>query len=268
MSTDVSEAAVEELSGALTRNFASFSSQQWVDTATALVKAGGDQAAAQLAPGETVEWLTPGIVHRYGKVWPNAILLVTPHRLIVSVARGSIRTKREVSSLYRGPESLLNVSHRLMPGSSADHWMLEIATQQGPFLFAIPNFVGSESLAQITGAFIARRAQYLPETGITLDGASWGTYVPAQRSAPSEEYDPFVAARADLDAPADPLFPEQVDIAEPEPALEPEPVVEPEPEPEPEPTAELPAADWYADPLGEAGLRYWDGQAWTQHTAN
>ena len=26
-------------------------------------------------------------------------------------------------------------------------------------------------------------------------------------------------------------------------------------------------ADWYADPTGQARLRYWDGENWTQHTA-
>jgi hypothetical protein len=26
-------------------------------------------------------------------------------------------------------------------------------------------------------------------------------------------------------------------------------------------------ADWYPDPTGEARLRYWDGTAWTDHTA-
>jgi len=27
-----------------------------------------------------------------------------------------------------------------------------------------------------------------------------------------------------------------------------------------------PAADWYSDPRREARLRYWDGEAWTEHT--
>jgi hypothetical protein len=27
------------------------------------------------------------------------------------------------------------------------------------------------------------------------------------------------------------------------------------------------AAAWYPDPTGQARLRYWDGRAWTQHTA-
>jgi hypothetical protein len=28
-----------------------------------------------------------------------------------------------------------------------------------------------------------------------------------------------------------------------------------------------PVADWYSDPKGEQRLRYWDGKAWTDHTA-
>lgn len=295
MSTEVNEAAVEEVNGALARNFASFASQQWIDIASAQTKTGANQAAAQLSLGETVEWMTPGIVHRNGKVWPAAILLVTPHRLIVSASRGSIRTKREVSSLYRGPESLIGVSQRVLPGTSTDHWMLEIATQQGPFLFAIPNFEDSDSLAQITAAFLARRAQFTPEFGTLVDGVPWGAPAPAPPTT-APEADPFEAAKADLAAapadggPATEVFswqePESTDIpSEPvtqqfwspteasAPIYTP-PVVatfakpEPEPEPEPEPAAALPAPDWYPDPLGEAGLRYWDGQAWTQHTAN
>jgi hypothetical protein len=27
------------------------------------------------------------------------------------------------------------------------------------------------------------------------------------------------------------------------------------------------AADWYPDPQGQARLRYWDGQRWTEHTS-
>ena len=26
-------------------------------------------------------------------------------------------------------------------------------------------------------------------------------------------------------------------------------------------------ADWYPDPHGQARLRYWDGQRWTEHTS-
>lgn len=33
-----------------------------------------------------------------------------------------------------------------------------------------------------------------------------------------------------------------------------------------EPNAGTPAAGWYADPYGGAGLRYWDGQVWTDAT--
>jgi hypothetical protein len=32
--------------------------------------------------------------------------------------------------------------------------------------------------------------------------------------------------------------------------------------------SQLPAADWFPDPKGEARLRYWDGKRWTEHTAS
>lgn len=202
MSTEVSEASVEEVSGALHRNFASFGSQQWIDTATALMKSGGQHAAAQLAPGETVEWVTPGIVHRNGKLWPGGVLVVTPHRLVVCASRGSIRTKREVSSLYRGPESLIGLSHRLLPGTSADHWTLEIATQQGPFLFAFPPLVHAQQLAQITAEFVTGRARYTPQSGIVINGVPWGNTEASQpgtaAGADAASENPFEAAKVDL----------------------------------------------------------------------
>ncbi|WP_062465592.1 DUF2510 domain-containing protein [Demequina maris] len=42
--------------------------------------------------------------------------------------------------------------------------------------------------------------------------------------------------------------------------------VPPPPPPPPAPVDAKPA-DWYPDPKGEARLRYWDGAAWTDHTA-
>lgn len=41
-----------------------------------------------------------------------------------------------------------------------------------------------------------------------------------------------------------------------------------QPEPKPQPAASGPPADWYPDPKGEKRLRYWDGAAWTEHTAD
>lgn len=34
------------------------------------------------------------------------------------------------------------------------------------------------------------------------------------------------------------------------------------------PGAQPPPADWYPDPHGQKRLRYWDGSAWTSHTAD
>ena len=45
------------------------------------------------------------------------------------------------------------------------------------------------------------------------------------------------------------------------------PVSKPEPPPVPVP-ASGPPADWYPDPHGQKRLRYWDGTAWTDHTAD
>ena len=75
--------------------------------------------------------------------------------------------------------------------------------------------------------------------------------------------------------------PEPVVEVAPAPAPEPEPVVEvaPAPAPEPDPVVIVPAAQptytptptvpagWYADPSGRFELRYWDGNAWTEHVS-
>lgn len=36
---------------------------------------------------------------------------------------------------------------------------------------------------------------------------------------------------------------------------------------DPPPPTSGPAAGWFADPAGQSGLRWWDGTAWTEHTA-
>jgi uncharacterized RDD family membrane protein YckC len=44
------------------------------------------------------------------------------------------------------------------------------------------------------------------------------------------------------------------------------PTTGPAPQP-PQGVAEQQKADWYPDPHGQARLRYWDGQRWTEHTS-
>ncbi|MET3963919.1 hypothetical protein ABIE44_003853 [Marmoricola sp. OAE513] len=203
MTIEVSEAAVSEVTAALGRNLSRFDAPAWVQAASATVAQHGDLAAAQLAPGETVDWLTPGILHRYGKTWPNAVMLLTPHRMIITASRGGFRTKHDFSSLYRGPESLIGVHQQLLPGTSTNLWMLEITSDSGPFFFAFPEFRGDHALAEETRRLISREEVAAPSERVVAPR------IPTQRVAP----------------------------------------------------------DWYDDPLREAPLRYWDGEAWTPHTA-
>jgi hypothetical protein len=58
---------------------------------------------------------------------------------------------------------------------------------------------------------------------------------------------------------------------EPAPAAQPQPTPAAQPEPTPA-AAAAPAtpavpANWYADPSGRFELRYWDGNAWTEHVS-
>lgn len=267
MSIEVPEPAVEEITRALHRSFASFPTPEWTQKATLLMAPAVPSAALQLAPDEPVEWATPGSMHRNGKIWPSALLLVTPHRLIISATRKALRTKREVLSLYRGPESLTQVSCQRLPGADVEQWVIEIATQQGPLHFAVPNFGESEPLARATATFVTGRARYATETGTLLDGVPWGATEPTPHAAA------FEAARADLAdasvqgaaAPTerreDPL--PATPAAAPRPGSYAPPVLNLRRSPAPAAAS----ADWYPDPLAEAGLRYWDGQSWTRYTA-
>ncbi|MEY4340261.1 MAG: hypothetical protein RLZ14_2111 [Actinomycetota bacterium] len=77
------------------------------------------------------------------------------------------------------------------------------------------------------------------------------------------------------------IAPEPVVEVAPEPVVEvaPEPVIEITPAPEPEPVVIAPVSQpaytptptvpsgWYADPSGRFELRYWDGNAWTEHVS-
>jgi len=60
---------------------------------------------------------------------------------------------------------------------------------------------------------------------------------------------------------------------EPAPAAQPQPTPAPQPEPTPvaaavaAPATPAVPANWYADPSGRFELRYWDGNAWTEHVS-
>jgi hypothetical protein len=81
--------------------------------------------------------------------------------------------------------------------------------------------------------------------------AGWAS---APEEAPAEEA-PAEAAEPTVDDLA-------AQVSEPEAAPEPEPVAEAAPAVE----SAVPAG-WYADPSGRFELRYWDGNAWTEHVS-
>jgi Protein of unknown function (DUF2510) len=104
----------------------------------------------------------------------------------------------------------------------------------------------TEAVAEVVAAPAAEEAAAAVE-----EPAGWAS---APEETPAEEV-PAEAAEpsvADLAA----------QVSEPEPAPEPEPVAEAAPAVE----SAVPAG-WYADPSGRFELRYWDGNAWTEHVS-
>jgi hypothetical protein len=92
-------------------------------------------------------------------------------------------------------------------------------------------------------------ADAVPEPDTTPDEAAasagdTSTYPPVAEESPAPE--PVAAAAAVA--------------AEPTPAPAP-------PSPPPAPAAPSIPAGWYPDPSGRFELRYWDGNAWSEHTA-
>lgn len=98
------------------------------------------------------------------------------------------------------------------------------------------------------GAFLGTLGAVLVVVGSVLGYIAGPMPVAAPAAA---AYAPVAPAPA----PAQPAQPAQ---PAPQPA---------QPAPAPEPAASLPPAGWYSDPSGQARLRYWDGQAWTEQTS-
>jgi uncharacterized RDD family membrane protein YckC len=89
-------------------------------------------------------------------------------------------------------------------------------------------------------------------TGPTAPLGSFTTANPASPPPPPAAERPGPLANAAAQAP--PPAPEA-----PPPA--------PEAPPPAPPRQDAPPANWYPDPQGQARLRYWDGNGWTEHTA-
>ncbi len=103
------------------------------------------------------------------------------------------------------------------------------------------------------GAEAAPAVQFRVDLALAIGNGTRDAFV-AKLQAQLAEMD---AARPAVSAPAAPAV--SVPVAEP---------TTPEPVPEPAtPEVPLPPAAWYPDPSGQPILRWWDGAAWTEHTA-
>jgi hypothetical protein len=134
----------------------------------------------------------------------------------------------------------------------------------------------SRRIDELTGA-VPPPAAVQPAPGMQpAPGVAQGQYGPMDvppAGAPmapqaAEQYEPPQAPATPPEAASQPA-PEPPPVApEPPPqaVAEPPPQAAPEPPPEPQQPAAAPP-DWYPDPYGQFRLRYWDGQAWTEHTA-
>jgi hypothetical protein len=117
-----------------------------------------------------------------------------------------------------------------------------------------------------TGA--AAGAEPSATEGVTAAAGAGAVIAPDTGSTPPVE-EPGGWAQAPEPAAPEPAAAEPAGesaAVPPAPPAEPEPEPAPEPEPEPAPQTTVPAG-WYADPSGRFELRYWDGNAWTEHVS-
>jgi hypothetical protein len=89
--------------------------------------------------------------------------------------------------------------------------------------------------------------------------ASGAASTPAVEATPAAAAEPAGWAVAPEPAPAAQPQPEPTPVAQPQPQAAPAAAAAPA-------TPAVPA-NWYADPSGRFELRYWDGNAWTEHVA-
>jgi hypothetical protein len=148
-----------------------------------------------------------------------------------------------------------------------DASLTEIEATAGPAGFPtlmVAAAVGGLALVALLAFFLIRRSRSVaPATAASIPGATYpgATYPGGTYPAGPPTWDPNPVPATAHDAWADetpaaiPAEPGAVESQSPRSA----PVAT---------AAPLPAAGWFPDPKGEAANRYWDGNAWTDHTSS
>jgi hypothetical protein len=151
--------------------------------------------------------------------------------------------------LVLGGLATLLVLYRLIdtPGAGANSDLVDVGRAFGIFVALIA------ALGVTLGGWMTWNEEGKPKPGGATGGAPGGGASP-----PLGQGQPYGGT-----APQAPAQPQQQAYAQP--------AATPAAAPAPQAASPAPAAvkaDWYPDPRGEKRLRYWDGSAWTDHTAD
>jgi len=123
-----------------------------------------------------------------------------------------------------------------------------------------------------TGEVVA--VEEVTEVGAAEEPPGWAVAPTVSDAPAAEEAAPEAPATEEAapEAAEEPSAPEAApetaaDVTEPPPAPAPVTPEAPPAPPAPAPTPQAIPAGWYPDPSGRYELRYWDGNAWTEHVA-
>jgi hypothetical protein len=153
--------------------------------------------------------------------------------------------------------------------------LLMVASALGLFALGVAYLVPSETAFSgwdelRAGAWLAIVGSLGMIAGGILGAASLGALSALLAPAPPFARRPRTAATpaaAPVSAGQNVVAPPPGGAPEPAPAAPPPAEQQPPPAPAPEPQAQQREAGWYPDPTQQARLRYWTGDAWSEHTA-
>jgi hypothetical protein len=180
--------------------------------------------------------------------------------LMVDRIRGDLAVVQTVQVMQRRPRSYGDLLHKLLKlNFDAEGARFAAVEDQGQEIVVLtarlrPDEIDAERLERMLeqAMRLSRRLDEVLGTAAGQPGVAPAAIPPPQGSP--------VAPAQPVAQPAPAAQPVAM------PASQPTPTPPAQPVPAPRPAA-APPADWYPDPHGQARLRYWDGQRWTEHAA-